>query len=269
MSSVRSPIFLLLFLFQNLAYTENAQTKPKAIFQAACWDQFNSERLVYFPWDNEAEKNATSISLAIGSSVPSKPFAYYGNSPIKFFRNDAPLNNQSTDENSERDLLKVAEFRFEKNSGEVENIFLLFLKQNNSSNLRLFSLDLKQGNLPYGSFNCYSQFKSNLFIAYGKQKQVLSPGKSVRFQSDEKSASNPLMSVFTKEKDKYIEQIADFINVSNSKRAILFFTSFKELPNLKRFYFRRVPNEMALGYNAPPLILPMSPSLDENSSLGL
>ena len=108
-----------------------------------------------------------------------------------------------------------------------------------------------------------------IFIAYGKQKQVLSPGKSVRFQSDEKSASNPLMSVFTKEKDKYLEQIADFINVSNSKRALLFFTSCKELPNLKRFYFRRVSNEMALGYNAPPLILPMSPSLDENSSLGL
>ena len=268
MSSVRSSI-LLLFLIQNLAYTENVQTKPKAIFQAACWDQFNSERLVYFPWDNETEKNATSISLTIGSSVPSKPFAYYGNSPIKFFRNNSQLNNEPKDEISERDLSKVAELKFENKIGEVEYIFLLFLKQNNSSKLKLFSLDLKQGNLPFGSFNCYSQFKSNLFIAYGKQKQVLSPGKSVRFQSDEKSASNPLMSVFTKEKDKYIEQIADFINVSSTKRAILFFTSFKELPNLKRFYFRRVPNEMALGYNTPPLILPKSQILDKNSSLGL
>ena len=78
------------FIFSNIIFLSlNAQEdapKPSAIFKAVFWDRFTSKNLSYAPWGNYEENNATMVSLQVGFSTVSRPFAYYGSSPVKFLR---------------------------------------------------------------------------------------------------------------------------------------------------------------------------------------
>ena len=78
-------IFLGLFIMNYPGFSQEVQTKPTALFSAVFWDRFTSKNVTYAPWGNYDDKNATWITLQVGFSTPSLPFAYYGKSPIRFF----------------------------------------------------------------------------------------------------------------------------------------------------------------------------------------
>ena len=59
--------------------------QPTALFKAVFWDRFTSRSLVYAPWGNGEEANATIVTNRVGFSSPSRSFAYYGSSPVKFY----------------------------------------------------------------------------------------------------------------------------------------------------------------------------------------
>ena len=80
---------------------------------------------------------------------------------------------------------EMCEFSFEQDSGITKELFLIFLKQQNQTSYKVFSLPLSQDKFEYGSFVCYSQYKEALYLAYGNQKQVLGAGKSVKFKHNE------------------------------------------------------------------------------------
>jgi len=77
-------IFSFLFIFLGLNAQEEGHI-PTAIFKAIFWDKFTSKNLSYAPWGNHNDKNATMVSLQVGFSTVSRPFVYYGSSPVKFF----------------------------------------------------------------------------------------------------------------------------------------------------------------------------------------
>jgi hypothetical protein len=123
---------------------------------------------------------------------------------------------------------------------------------------------LDQGNLPFGSFNCYSQCHETLYIAFGNQKQILAPGKSVRFQKEKDLVSK--ISIYTRRDGKYAESISETINLRNDRRAIIFLSNYKNRPSIKRYYFNRVPIENSIGYDAQPFIATEEEVIEHNSS---
>ena len=80
-----SVLFVLsnLFALHNFSMAENDDATPTALFKAVFWDRFTSRSLVYAPWGNGEEANATIFTNRVGFSSPSRSFAYYGSSSSK------------------------------------------------------------------------------------------------------------------------------------------------------------------------------------------
>ena len=123
-----------------------------------------------------------------------------------------------------------------------------------------------QENLPYETFNCYSQYKENLYLAYGEQKQVLAPGKSVRFKNMENQTSSEIR-VFTRNDGKYTEALKEYVKVSQDRRGIIFFSPYRNRLKMKRYYINRSPIEEALGYGALPSKVQPGNIPDDNKSV--
>ena len=99
-------------------------------------------------------------------------------------------------------LTEVGEFTFDATEGIISYFLLLLLEDKQGAKFKTYPMSLKQENLPYESFNCYSQCRENLYLAYGEQKQVLAPGKYVRFKNIEDQTSTEIQ-VFTRKEGKY------------------------------------------------------------------
>ena len=252
-------------------FSQEVQTKPTALFSAVFWDRFTSKNVTYAPWGNYDDKNATWITLQVGFSTPSQPFAYYGKSPIRFFETIF-----SEDENQEgpykQTTREFAEFSFDKDFGITKELFLIFLKQQNQSKFRLTSLPLAQESFEYGSFLCYSQCKEPLYLAYGKQKQALGVGKYVKFKQDEKSDNETVqLKVYKRLGSKYEEAASDYLALSPTRRSIGFLAPNRNRIRLKRYYFNNVPLESAIGYDSLPSTEVLENEIEDNSTspLGL
>ena len=257
---------MLVFIFFNQFLGGQNASKPTAIIQAICWDRITSKNITYFPWGNHEEANATTISINIGFSIPSQPFAYYGKSPLKFFSVDSNSLSQDQNDESEVQLKEVGEFKFDVREGFVAEYFLLLFDQKEQQSIKFYPLSLSQDQLPYGKLNCYSQYKENLYLAFGEQKHALAPGKSVRFNEISDSKSLTRLKVYTLKNRKYSEIMAEPVNLRNDRRAIIFFSSYKMQPLLKNYNFKRIPFEYSIGFNSLPLNIARDPDSDNNAS---
>ena len=257
-------VILILVLLCPFVFVQANKQKPSLILQAVCWDRFASKNLCYFPWGNHEEANATKINLDIGFSSPSHPFVYYGKSPLKFFEQELvqPLDSIERDENK---LKEIGEFTFNATEGITSDFLLLLIEDKQNAKIKTYPMSLKQENLPYESFNCYSQYNENIYLAYGEQKQVLAPGKSVRFKSTEDQRSSEIK-VFTRKDGKYLESMKEYIKVSQDRRGIVFFSPYRNRLKMKRYYINRSPIEGALGYGSLPSNLEIEETLDVNKT---
>ena len=262
-----SVLFVLsnLFALHNVLMAENDDATPTALFKAVFWDRFTSRSLVYAPWGNGEEANATIVTNRVGFSSPSRSFAYYGSSPVKFYiKNVGSSAENST--SAQENLKQIAEFSFEKKE-TTQRFLLIFLKQPSNKEFKVFPISISQQTVPFGSMVCYSQCREPLYIAYGSQKNVLAPGKSARFsyvENPDIEASK--LRVFTRRDSKYEEMAMDYMALSKEKRAIVFLSPVRSRIRLKMYYFNREPMESALGYGSVPFIEKAKESEDENST---
>ena len=249
---------MLIFITLLPKTSTNAQTKqinPSLILQAVCWEKYSSQNIIYFPWGNPDEANATRIQLNVGFSVPTENFVYYGTSPLQLYQE-----NRQNLEAENPNLELVAEFNFDESRGM--HSYLLLISKNKK--LQVFPLSISQQDLPYGAFNCYSQSKKNLYIAYEDQKQVLAPGKSVRFVKKNEQSSSSELKVYTRIDGKYEQAFTDNISLNDDRRGIVFFSPFRNRLRMKRFYLERHPIETATGYNSVPIKVFILEKTDEN-----
>ncbi len=256
--------FLFSFFIGLSLFAQSSPPKPSVILQAVCWDRFASKNISYFPWGNYEEENATKINLDIGFSSPSYPFVYYGKSPLKFFEQMSVASSDVAEKNKNK-LTEVGEFTFDSTEGITSDFLLLLLVDKQGAKFKTYPMSLKQENLPYESFNCYSQCRENLYLAYGEQKQVLAPGKYVRFKNIENQTSTEIQ-VFTRKEGKYTESMKEYIKVSKDRRGIIFFSPYRNRLKMKRYYINRSPIEEALGYGEHPFIAQIEEKSDENKT---
>ena len=242
----------ILFSFQHSMVAQEAT--PSAIFTAVFWDRFTSKNITYAPWGNENEVNATKISIQVGFSSPSQPFAYYGTDKVVFYEKKYQF--QEQDRNQTQELLTpIGEFDFEPESGVTKNFLLIFLKQQNQARFKIFAISLSQQNLEYGTFDCYSQCKESLYLIFGEQKQILPPGKSANFKRVENGNTEATQfKAFVKKDSKYQEVATEYLALSNESRAILFLSPYRNRIRTKRYYLNRVSLEATIGNGSIPVM---------------
>lgn len=260
-------LFILLgLLLKTILLSQSQERAPSAVFTAVFWDRFTSKNISYMPWGNENDFNATEVTIQVGFSTPSQPFAYYGKEPIKFFEksfrdigdDDIPLKEHSQ---------KIGEFNFSYQEGKTQYFLLIFLKQPKQHEFKIFSISLAQQDLEYGSFICYSQHKEPLYLIFGDKKQVLGAGKSVKFKQAENEESQTVpFKGFVKKDSKYLEVISDFLAINSENRAILFLSPVRNRLRLKRFYINRVPIESTIGFNSSPTNIVESVKSEANAT---
>ena len=167
------------------------------------------------------------FTTRVGFSNPSRSFAYYGQSPLKLF---TPIPPQTTEEtnSSTPQLNQVAEFSFKSEQGRIQRYLLILLKQQQGTGFKVFPLSMSQNDLPFGSFVCYSQVKEALYLAYGDQKNVLNPGKSVKFSyAETEDLDKSKLKIFTRRNAKHEEAAVDFLRLNREKRAVSFLSSLE------------------------------------------
>ena len=257
---------LFFFVLTEILWSQPQKPTPTAIFRAVFWDRFMSSDLIFSPWGNENESNATLFTTRVGFSSPSRSFAYYGKPPFRLF---TPIPPQTTEEtnSSTPQLNQVAEFSFKSEQGRIQRYLLILLKQQQGTGFKVFPLSMSQNDLPFGSFVCYSQVKEALYLAYGDQKNVLNPGKSVKFSYVEsEDLDKSKLKIFTRRNAKYKEAAVDFLRLNREKRAVSFLSSVRSRIRIKRYILNRESTESSLGYGALPFVKAMDKSSDDNST---
>ena len=69
-------LFILLgLLLKTILLSQSQERAPSAVFTAVFWDRFTSKNISYMPWGNENDLNATEVTIQVGFSTPSQPFA--------------------------------------------------------------------------------------------------------------------------------------------------------------------------------------------------
>lgn len=256
----------ILFCFcMGITYGQNSTPEPTAVFRAVFWDRFTSRDLSFAPWGNGEEANATILSARVGFSQPSRSFVYYGDSPFKVFTKSFV----QVDENSTQvKLNKVAEFPFQLRKGITKRYLLILIKQTGSQEFKVYPLPVSQSNLPFGSFVCYSQVKEVLYLAFGSQKNVLNPGKSVKFSYEEiEDIDKSKLRVFTRRNSKYEEAMVGHQRLSRESRSVIFLSAERDRIRLKRYSMKREPMESALGFGSSPFINPPENNKEDNASM--
>tara|TARA_B100000242_G_C43050270_1_gene490668 strand:+ start:2284 stop:3117 length:834 start_codon:yes stop_codon:yes gene_type:complete len=267
---IRTQWFSILFFSNVIFLSVNAQEvapKPSAIFKAVFWDRFTSKNLSYAPWGNYEDNNATMVSLQVGFSTVSRPFVYYGSPPVKFFEKTYQTETSIDSSPSDNEKKELGDFSFEKTEGQTQHFLLLFLKQSNNQKFKIFPLPLSYKDLELGSFKSYSQCKENLYLAYGDQKQVLAPGKSVMFRCQiSEDLEKSKLRVFTRNGSKYEEVVTDYLTLNRDMRAYVFLSPYRNRIRIKRYFVDKIEEKNSLGFGMSPLKVQVQQNTDQNSS---
>ena len=104
-------------------------------------------------------------------------------------------------------------------------------------------------------------------MAYGDQKQVLAPGKSVMFrcQTNEDLEKSKLR-VFTRNGSKYEEVVTDYLTLNRDMRAFVFLSPYRKRIRVKRYFVDKIEEEQSLGFGMSPLEVQVQQNTDQNSS---
>jgi hypothetical protein len=257
---------LFFFVFSQAIWAQQSKTVPTAIFRTVFWDRSMSSNLIFSPWGNENESNATLFTTRVGFSSPSRSLVYYGQSPFKLFT-QIPTQAPEETNSSTPQLNQVAEFSFKIEQDRIKRYLLILLKQQQGTGFRVFPLSMSQNDLPFGSIVCYSQVREALYLAYGDQKNVLNPGKSVKFSFIEtEDLDKSKLQIFTRRNAKYEVAAVDYLILNPETRAIGFLSTFRSRIRFKRYILNRESIESSLGYGSLPVIKAMDENLDANST---
>ncbi len=222
---------------------------PKAIFQAVFWEQDISGRLIYAPWGNALDQNATLLDLAVYSSRLSQKFLYYGSSPLTLYELDETDNGDLISEKKPK-LKLVYEYEFNDQGGMKEEILFL-MNSGHQSRVKGFSFTASDtGN---GTYRFVSFTKENSYIAVGEQKFSLPPGgsKNINLSADE--SQNARMIIYLRRNDQYKQVYSRKVMNHKKKRGIFFLRaqgdSIKVMPIIDN---QSSALADSIGYGEPP-----------------
>jgi hypothetical protein len=257
--------FLFLFASMQCLLSQDSSPTPTAIIRAVFWDRFTNRDLFFAPWGNLEDTNSTILNSRVGFSSPSRSIAYYGQSPFRFFTRkvtQSPVDVNST----KQEFSKVVEFPFSPKQGVIQKFLLILLKQPQSQEFKIYPLPISQGDLPFGSFVCYSQVRETLYMGYGNQKNVLNPGKSAKFSYLDTDDEEKLkLRVFKRKNSKYEAVLIDKIQLNRESRMVAFLSSSRNRIRIKKYNFSREPLEKSLGYMTSALTQnPEKPEMNAN-----
>jgi len=215
--------FLFLFLFSFCFGQEDFLEEPKAVFQVLYWEEGLSEKLLYAPWGNPLEENATLLELSVHSSRLSSKFSYYGDSPLRLYKKvkNTSADNLNDDGNSvtatEEKLELAFEYSFSPTSNLVEEILFL-IGSKPKSFVKSFPFSSSRTSL--GTFNFHSFAKETIYLMAGKQKLTLSPKESKNVNLLEEDSKSLRISIYTKEKTEFKKIYGRKIMNHKQKRGI-------------------------------------------------
>ncbi|MEC8043598.1 MAG: hypothetical protein VX130_03280 [Verrucomicrobiota bacterium] len=257
-------VLFLIFFFKVSVLAEENLSKPTAIFTAVFWEKYKSAQLIYTPWGNGNEVNATTRNLRVGFSSPSKEFAYYGDDNVAFY----PVNIDGEEKGVELEMEKVAEFSFTPKKDTIQRYLLLFLTVNSTSGLKykIHGIPFSESEIPFGSLKFFSQFPEALYLSLNKKTMTLPSGgsKTLSINPQEETRFYPL-ECYVRKEGKYEKVLSQSISLSNDRRGFLFFAPVRERLRIKPYLVFRQPLTHAIGYGVPSIVEPkVKPKDDTN-----
>jgi hypothetical protein len=218
---------------------------PTALFQAVFLDRDINEKLLYAPWGNPEEENATLIQFSVSSGNPSTKIAYYSTKPIQFFR----ATNGSESKVSKQ--AQLYEYSFIRTAGVVEE--LLFLSDPKKPSRKVNPFSYSDNKVPMGSFLLSSLAKEKIFVNVAEQKFVLPPSGVRLLKFSEITSQNKVrIECFLARKGKYVPAYSKKIIKPSGKRGLVFLKVEKDfIKPLSIIEYQR-SQRSALGLGTSP-----------------
>jgi len=247
-----NPRLIIIFILSGLGTSklfssiDENKSLPTCFFNAVCFKQGERMDLIYFPWGNENEENATTINLSINSDRLSNKICYYGQSPLKLFVLPSKSRDEAKQDGGEINYSSI-EYNFEQSKNEIlEEVLLLVGK-------KIKSFDFSRKFVPIGSFSFQSFAREPLYLKVGDIKFSLNYGGSkIVNLMDEKSSQRLPISILRKHGSKYLESYKR--KIFNFRKMRGFFLLKIEEKSIKPFTI--LENTMdygkILGYGAKP-----------------
>tara|TARA_B100001057_G_C22755326_1_gene913498 strand:- start:338 stop:1171 length:834 start_codon:yes stop_codon:yes gene_type:complete len=249
-------LILSLFVHVEAQPKETAQAQPTGLFSCIFWGKPTTRSVMYAPWGNFEEQNATQSLVRVAYGSLSRKCAYYGHGNIKFYqrRNYTELELDLMEDKSEADKsIFFSELSFITNEDETKEFIILFSPTKDLKSYRTFLLPFDQKEIPWGSYKLFSQFNETLYVAVGNKKFSLEPGKSMVLHSkDFDGSSRERMIIYRKEKGKYVESASQSFGINDRQRGIFFVTVKKGKAQVVPMVESNRPIEQAIGYNSRP-----------------
>jgi len=251
------------------------EQKPTALFSAVFWGKPASRSLSYAPWGNMNEQNSTKFFVQVAYGSLSRKCAYYGEGNIKFHqrKNLTALEMELMKNENEFDKTTFfTELPFSALPDKTKEFIALFSPSDNKGNYKGYLVPFEQKDIPWGSYQIFSQFNETLYIAAASKKLTLEPGKSLIVKSKEFQGQNRVkMLIYRNINGKYVESGAQNFSVNDRQRGIFFITKMRTRVEIVPLVESKRPVEQTIGYGVGPFLTPvelLEPAL-KNSSEGI
>ena len=146
------------------------------------------------------------------------------------------------------------------------------LTVSDKGNYKGYLVPFEQKDIPWGSYQIFSQFNETLYIAAASKKLTLEPGKNLIVKSEEfKGQSRVKMLIYRNINGKYVESGAQNFSVNDRQRGIFFITKKRTRVEIVPLIESKRPIEQVIGYGVGPILTPvelLEPTLN-NSSEGI
>ena len=247
----------LVCLVDLVAQTTTSEvTQPTAVFSAVFWGTSGTRSLVYAPWGNFDEENATKSMVRVVNGALSKKFVYYGQNNPKFYqkRNFTELELESMEDKTVAEEVSFfSEVPFSPTAGETKEFIILFSPTQNKSIYKSFLVPFDDSEIPWGSYKLFSRVSEPLYIAAGKMKFSLDPGKSkILHSKDFEGLSRAKMLIYKKINGIYAEEAAQSFNVTERQRGMFFFSETRNIIDVVPMVESNRPINHAIGFNTKP-----------------
>ena len=258
---MKKKFYCLLLILSICVYSEGqpivpAQAQPTGLFSCIFWGKPTTRSVLYAPWGNFDEQNATQSLVRVAYGSLSRKCVYYGQGNIKFYqrRNYTELELDLMEDKSEAEkAIFFSELQFNFNPKDTKEFIILFSPTKDLNSYRTFLLPFGQKEIPWGSYKLFSQFNETLYVAVGTKKFSLEPGKSIILHSkDFDGRSREQMIIYRKEKGNYIETASQSFGINDRQRGIFFVTVKKAKAHVVPMVESKRPIEQAIGYNTKP-----------------
>jgi hypothetical protein len=199
--------------------TDEIGKRTPNLFQAILWQGTADERLVYAPWGNATEENATLLDITLQNSSLCEKFAYYGESPLTLYKL------KKSDSSSLKTIQPVAQYRFNYGK-EAQKEEILVVTGDSKSGLKIYAFPFELYTVPMGSFYFKSLSKEATYFKLGSEKFALPPGKAkLVLPKQEPKQKNRKLEGFLLRDNQYKSSHVRLVPARSSIRSLVLITT--------------------------------------------